>query len=489
MLPKPSSVTAIDLIEAQDLNDLVAFYNELWNDPSTGPFTYPTHNDTTGNNLDRRYGWGQAAATIDPTPIASTSLNNYNGTVVTLSDINQITAQINAGGYHKEDSPIIGGLIALTGANTLSVGDKIPTSLYNSVCTLADNLFTDQYKTDFLNLSTSEVTSVNTVSWTDDLAVVHKFVFTDYNEARHFFNSGGEFTLELSMANGGGTYNQVWQNIFDQFDSIRIGAEECRIVTDDDNGETQYDVISTSGVNKGFYTGLIYSSTPEFNTILDAGVFRYGSGGDYAYAYVYEYSEYNSRRIRIQIKADEVGGTFNIYVKVILIEDIDDISPITQNVTLTSGYAQPSTVPVISPPDVGVPYTTVGSTIHQFIERAAPTVTEETPWQSVDVTSPQQLEDWIDGSTNWTYSGSGTIFNKNIIETHTGQWVIVLSTPLYPGTPSSNYEVKRVYVNDVLVDPYNWSITDNPTPGQSLTFSSSGGFSPMGTVKVIIGLR
>ena len=66
MLPKPSSVTAIDLIEAQDLNDLVAFYNELWNDPSTGPFTYPTHNDTTGNNLDRRYGWGQAAATINP---------------------------------------------------------------------------------------------------------------------------------------------------------------------------------------------------------------------------------------------------------------------------------------------------------------------------------------------------------------------------------------------------------------------------------------
>ncbi len=440
MLPKPISVTAIDLIEAQDLNDLVAFYNELWNDPSTGPFTYATHNDAVGPNhdgtthndplnLDRRYGWGQSAATINPTPIASTSLNNYNGTVVTLSDINQITAQINAGGYHKEDNPIIGGLIALTGADTLSVGDKIPTSLYNSVCTLADNLFTDQYKTDWLNLNPTEVTSVNTSSWTADLEVVHKFVFTDYNEARHFFNSGGEFTLELSMANGGNSYNQVWQNIFDQFDSIRIGAETCRVVHDSgaDNGETQYDVISTSGVNKGFYTGLIYSSTPEFNTILDAGVFRYASGGDYAYAYayayahVYEYSEYNSRRIRIQIKADEVGGTFNIYVKVILIEDVDDLSPITQNITLTSGYAQPSTVPDIADL-VGVPYATVGSTLYQFIERAAPIVEEwyvddSNPsvlgWQSVDVTSPQQLEDWIDGSTNWTYSGSGTIFNKN----------------------------------------------------------------------------
>lgn len=424
MLPKPSSVTAIDLIEAQDLNDLVAFYNELWNDPSTGPFTYATHNDAVGPNhdgtthndplnLDRRYGWGQTAATINPTPIASTSLNNYNGTVITLNDINQITAQINAGGYHKEDNPIIGGLIALTGVDTLSVGDKIPTSLYNSVCTLADNLFTDQYNTDFLNLSLSELISTNTASWTDDLEVIHKFAFTDYNEARHFFNSGGELTFELDIAAGGGTYNQVWQDIFDQFDSIRVGAETCRVVTDDDNGEIQWDVISTSGVNKGFYTGIIYSATPTFETILDAGVFNYTNSPTNTQAHVYLYSEYNSRRIRIQLKADEVGGTFNIYVKVILIEDVNDLSAITQDITLTSGYAQPSTVPVITPPDAGVPYTTVGSTVYQFIERAAPTVTEEQPWTPVDAPDGEQLTDFIDGSTNWTYSGSGAIYDKN----------------------------------------------------------------------------
>ena len=79
----------------------------------------------------------------------------------------------------------------------------------------------------------------------DDLYVVHKFSFTSYDEARHFFNAGGELTLELSMAPGGDHYNQVWEEIFDSFDSIRIGAETCRVVADN-----LYDVIATSGVNR-----------------------------------------------------------------------------------------------------------------------------------------------------------------------------------------------------------------------------------------------
>ena len=407
MQVKPTAVITGGLIEATHLNDLVDFYNEIWNDPSTGPFTFITHNDTTGDNLDRRYGWGQTSATITPTPSGPP-----NATIVTLSDINQITAQINAGGYHKNDSVIGGGLIPLTGAGALSVTDKIPTTLYNNVCTLADNLSTNQYDTDFLNLSLTELVSTNTASWTDDLEVIHKFTFTDYNEARHFFNSGGELTFELNMAAGGGTYNQVWQDIFDQFDSIRVGAEVCRVVTDDDDGETQWNVIATSGLNKGFYTGIVYSPTPTFNTILDAGVFNYTNGSK-TQAAVYMYSEYNSRRIRIQLKADEVSG-FNIYVKVILIEDADDLSAITQNITLTSGYVQPSTVPVTTPsPDNGVPYATVGSTTYQFIQRNAPVVTEQQAWTPVDATDGEQLTDWVDGSTNWTYSGSGSIYNKN----------------------------------------------------------------------------
>ena len=66
------------------------------------------------------------------------------------------------------------------------------------------------------------------------------------------------------------------------------------------------------------------TSDGAWNTILDAGVFRYANG-DYAYAYVYVYGEYNSRRIRIQLKGEEAGGKFNVYA-VILVEDEDDTS-------------------------------------------------------------------------------------------------------------------------------------------------------------------
>jgi hypothetical protein len=84
---------------------------------------------------------------------------------------------------------------------------------------------------------------------------------------------------------------------------------------------------------------------------------------------------------------------------------------------------QPTNAPPLGDPsDSGLPYTTVGSTVYQFIERAAPTieewyVDEANPsvlgWQSVDVATPVQLSNWVDGATNWTYTGSGTLFNKN----------------------------------------------------------------------------
>ena len=236
------------------------------------------------------------------------------------------------------------------------------------------------------------------------------FTFANYNEARHFFNSGGELAFELSMDPGGPVSNMVWQQIFEQFDWIRIGADRIRVITDADNdpAETQYDVMTTNTLTpKGFYG--IDQTSSDYTTILDAGVFRYKSGSEYAYAYVYVYSEYNSRRIRIQLKADEVGGTFNIYARVILIEDADDIYSITQPITLTSGYIQP-----ITPNALGnAPYMTDVHGLNQFIERIAPTVTEHTPWAEDEYGAGEQL-DWAstDPGTNWTHTGSGSLFTN-----------------------------------------------------------------------------
>ena len=156
----------------------------------------------------------------------------------------------------------------------------------------------------------------------NDLECIHRFEFDSYNDARHFFNAGGELSVELTMVPGGTAGNDTWRRIFEQFDSIRIGAEGCKLVQDESDPK---DILSTSTLAPtGFYNGI--TSDGAWNTILDAGVFRYANGTyEYAYAYVYVYGEYNSRRIRLQLKGEEAGGKFNVYVKVILVEDADDL--------------------------------------------------------------------------------------------------------------------------------------------------------------------
>jgi len=403
MLLKPTPVESQHddfKIEAEHLNYLIRYYNEIWEEPESGPFTFDA-NHITGTD-DRRFGWGQTPSAISPIPSGPP-----NATIVTISDINQAIAQVNAGLYHTEDDPThSANVVGLYSHSHPILTDPIPTTLYNDICDKAATLINDKYKVDWANLSLAERQDTYSNPWQLDLAIIHKFTFTDYNEARNFFNSGGELALELSMAAGGPASNMVWQTIFDQFDSIRIGAETCRVVSD-----TLWDVISTSGVNKGFYTGIEYSTPPApkvFTTILDAGVFRYQDDNN-AYAYVYVYSEYNSRRIRIQLAADETtpGGTFNVYVKVILIEDADDTFQITQPITLTSGYVQPSTTPL--PADGNASFMTEGSTLYQFIKRAAPTVTLDTAWVEGEYGAGEQLN-WAstDPGTNWDKTSDTT---------------------------------------------------------------------------------
>ena len=404
MLTKPTLVVTSDEIKAEHLLDLIDYYNEIW----TGNSYSFDANHNTGTD-DRRFGWGQTLSAVSPTPSGPP-----NATIVTISDINQAIAQINAGLYHTEDDPTHSAtVVGLYSHSHPILTDPIPVTLYNDITNKAETLINDKYKVDWSNFSLAELQTTRTTPWALDLQVVHKFAFSGsgsisgYNEARHFFNSGGELTLEFSMAPGGTAANQVWQQIFDQFDSIRIGAESCRVVSDE-----IYDVISTSGVNKGFYTGIEYSDPKVFTTILDAGVFRFHDDSEYAYAYayayVYVYSEYNSRRIRIELAADEdtPGGIFNVYVKITLIEDADDTFQITQPITLASGYVQPSTTPLTT--DGNKSFMTEGSTLHQFEEREIPTITLDTVnyptgWKDEEYYTVDQLDK---GTTTSDWAGT-----------------------------------------------------------------------------------
>jgi len=165
-------------------------------------------------------------------------------------------------------------------------------------------------------------------------------------------------------------------------------------------------------------------------------VYYHGPSGSGVYTYVYVYSEYNSRRIRIQLAADETspGSTFNIYVKVILIEDAQDIDPITRDITLTSGYVQPNTTPTSDPSG----YFTVGSIPrYTFVTPTPPTVVEHpfgagstVGWKGVDVTQPAQL-DW-----NATLRGPNFVVGTEykILATGTTDFTLIGAADSNPGT-------------------------------------------------------
>jgi len=402
----PVSLTSVntgDKIKAEDLNLLADYYNEIWRG-EIGTYSYDATHHT---HTERRFGWGQPLFEYSQASplIDAKASNNYVGSLIESTDINEIVAKMNAGLYHTEDEPIssttVEGLQPLINPAT-NPPPKVLTVYHNQVVDKIQWFRAspkNKYQLDWANFDLAVEETTSSASWTEDLYVVHKFSFTTYDEARHFFNAGGELTLELSMAPGGSHYNQVWEEIFDQFDSIRIGAESCRVVADN-----VFDVIATSGINRGFYTGLEYlyggGATPsdaDYKTILDAGVFAYTgpkNGSEYVYAYVYLYSEYNSRRIRIQMRAVDTGSSFDIYVRVILIEDADDDSAITQPITLSSGYVQPATTPLTT--DGNKSYMTVDSQpFYKFTEIPAPTITEVAPgWVEDDMPDyPDQL-DW-----------------------------------------------------------------------------------------------
>ena len=365
-------------INASHLSALATYLNEYWQG-ATYSFA-PYHYDHANNDHfdDRRYGWGQIAADVE-------KLVN-SGTAITKSDIaltnhmNQIIAQINTAVDHQTDHLDASNNIINPFLTKRSVGVEIDSLAYASSLNEITTLGTNQYLVADLDLTPAAFSTTSLVSdaWTDDFYTEHKFIFANYNEARHFFNSGGELTFLLSMAQGINPGEAMWKDIFEQFDSIRIGAEACRIVNDPNDFNP-----TTSALSKGFYNGINVDGS--YTTILDAagGV---GASDAYAYAYAYQsaYSaayggEYYSRRIRLELKAVETT-TFDIYVKVTLLEtDTEDTTIITP-ITLDTGHAQPATTPQLT--DADVDYYTVDTRIYQFIAPTVPTIERVTAWTS-----------------------------------------------------------------------------------------------------------
>ena len=106
MRVKPVLGLTDNKITAADLTSLMLYYQDIWDTP-TGTFTFATHNDAS--TLDRRFGWGQGGVGLVNSnhQIRFLSTND----LITVKDLNQVIAQINAGFHHTEADPNTANLI------------------------------------------------------------------------------------------------------------------------------------------------------------------------------------------------------------------------------------------------------------------------------------------------------------------------------------------------------------------------------------------
>ena len=342
-------------ITAAQFNELVDSYNKLWSDDYTT--VLPSDTDKTTHI----FGWGQTQVdTVDPQ------------TIITADHTNHLLSQINAGIWHITGNQTL--LQPKRSAST-AISASVYTSIYNVISTTITTMkLLINADSVLLDTGLSSTDSAGLV-WADDLQCTQMFEFSNYNEARYFFNSGGQITVDMSTSNGGSyTPSAVWNAFFDNLGVVRIGATST---TNDGDGDG--DAPFNSSVFRGFYNAVESVDTIIYDIAANDGGSLVGDTVDYG---AYSSGEYSARRLQLSLRTEMVSGKFQVFLTITLIEDVDDESPVNANIVCNLGYRLPLSTPTVTD-SVASSYFTVDSISYVFAQRIAPTITEITAWGPV----------------------------------------------------------------------------------------------------------
>jgi hypothetical protein len=351
-----------------EVNDQILSFVDPSIQPQDGTATTITIANSHTTEIARRKGWGQPA--VIPT-VAQT-------TIITAEHTNYLLSQINAGLWHIDED-----------VSSLQIKRGAATSVLASIYEVLENLYNNDIEPKKFNIDPSSKSVVNAIvttennstPWQTDLYSEHKFVFTSYNEARHFFNSGGELIVDMSSTSGGtNSPSVIWNSFFDNLGIVRIGAE-----TTTNDGDNINDAPYTSvGGAKGFYN----INGDGYETIYNVA-----ADNDTGGAYGGEYGEYGSnpggiysqRRFVLDIKGVTDSNNFEVHLKIKLIEDDDDGAIfVNANIVGEFGYAQPLETPIASESSTHQFFSPVAGVDYVFLERAAPIISQVTPWTGIN---------------------------------------------------------------------------------------------------------
>lgn len=378
MAGESRNISRGDKFTAAQFNDLIRRYNTYW---KSIDFDFDGEHTT---DLVRKSGWGQAQDVYREVSVSE---------IITADHINHLIAQMNVGIYHISDDPTL--LLS-----KYSPQASIDASNYETLSNVMDTFFdVRQYEADNIGeYGAPAVTIFNedqTSPWSDDLVSEFKHTFTNYNHARHYFNSGGQLTIALE-AEIFGPQDQTWREILESIGEIRVSADTT----------TNTGINPGMNLDVGFYGIFSTPTTPvhpdypnpyPWRTVYEASgmVYRhnggeYGNeyGGEYGNEYGDEYwvgGEYGSRRVRVQMRAEEnpVTGEFELYTRIVLVEDIDDTFDMTAKVTAEVGFLEVFDTP--EPNDPNLSYFEVPPKSYTFESPTNPEVEVTLNWTSIDV--------------------------------------------------------------------------------------------------------
>jgi len=187
-----------DSITAAGFNSLVDRIDEWFSDGCPAC----TFGDGT-----QKFGWGGSIIT-----------NESAGNSIAAADFNEMVDRINIG------VDIVDGV-----AGTLSqlvAGNTIYASEYNAIDAKEVSLRALKNTIDAAELSVhAGTTDARTTAWDTTINDTCRYTFTDFDEARYFFNSGGSIKISVALV-GGTTGNAVnWATLFSTMGTITFDLD------------------------------------------------------------------------------------------------------------------------------------------------------------------------------------------------------------------------------------------------------------------------
>jgi len=263
-------------ITAVDYNNLVTDINKVFSDeyPNSAP---PTSNISM---LNQEFGWGNAeAADVDV------------GTKITATVVNALVDRVNLSAEHVGSEYELDRVIS---------GQKITATLWNDIETVITDVTPNKNTAAIGQTTISELGSIaRSTSFSSNVNFIATLTFTDYDQARYYFNSGSSFKLYL-VKSGGDTVDTSWATAYERLGTVNIGLTNTL--------STTANIISE---NKGFE-----DLTSESSLLLTLnqsgsgyGYGDYGYGGGYGYGYGYGYGTGGSKTIKVYGKIAPVQGT------------------------------------------------------------------------------------------------------------------------------------------------------------------------------------